>query len=175
IEDSSRSQIQTWIKDQRFTVHRKSVKVNYKFKRPDVRQSTLPAQERVDIIPEHIPLTIVYEDDDLLIVNKPKGMVVHPSPGHKTKTLVHALLYHCQELSTIGGRKRPGIVHRLDKDTSGLLMVAKNDTVHLQLSKQLTEKTIERIYEAIVHGVLPHDQGKIDAPIARNPKKRQEM
>src|SRR5699024_9087888 len=175
IEDSSRSQIQAWIKDQRVTVNGKSVKVNYKCKRGDVIQWTLPAEEPVDIIPEHIPLTIVYEDDDLLIVNKPKGMVVHPSPGHKTGTLVHALLYHCQELSTIGGRERPDIVDRLDNEPSGLLMVAQNDTVHLQLSKQLTEKTIERIYEAIDHGVLPHDQGKIDAPIARNPKKRQEM
>jgi 23S rRNA pseudouridine1911/1915/1917 synthase len=137
---------------------------------------SLPEPEPVDAVPQDIPLSIVYEDLDVVVVNKPRGMVVHPAPGHPDGTLVNALLYHCQgSLSGIGGALRPGIVHRIDKETSGLLLVAKNDSAHLALSAQLQDHTLSRIYEGVVRGNLREDAGTIDAPIGRHPKERKKM
>ena len=137
---------------------------------------TLSAPRPLDLIPEEIPLDIVYEDADLLVVNKPKGMVVHPAPGHETHTLVHALLHHCGDsLSGINGVKRPGIVHRIDKDTSGLLLVAKNDAAHTGLAEQIKVHSLKRQYEAVVYGNVKEDEGIVEAPIGRNPKDRKKM
>lgn len=171
----SRSQVQGWIKESLVLVNGSSVKSNYKCQEGDRIEWSIPEVVPVDVQPENIPLSILYEDEVLLVVNKPKGMVVHPSAGHQTGTLVHALLYHCNDLSGINGELRPGIVHRIDKDTSGLLLVAKNDQAHIHLSNQLSEKSITRIYEAIVHGEISHDKGTIDAPIGRDPNDRQKM
>ncbi len=136
---------------------------------------TLPEPQSVDILPENIPLEIVYEDDDLLVVNKPKGMVVHPAAGHYSGTLVNALMFHCGDsLSGINGEIRPGIVHRIDKDTSGLLMVAKNDLAHIGLSEQIKEHSFTREYEAVVCGAVKED-GKVDAPIGRSKNDRKKM
>lgn len=171
----SRSQIQLWIADNLVTVNEKVVKANYKCKPGDLIKWSIPEIKPLDVTPENIPLSIIYEDSDLLVVNKPKGMVVHPSAGHQSGTLVNALVYHCDDLSGINGVERPGIVHRIDKDTSGLLVVAKNDQSHKSLGEQLANKEVERKYEAIVHGVIDHEEGMIDAPIGRDPKDRQKM
>ena len=171
----SRSQVQQWIKDDVVTVNGKSVKVNYKVKENDEITVTIPDPEELDIRAEDMNLEIYYEDADVLVVNKPRGMVVHPAPGHTSGTLVNGLMHHCTDLSGINGVMRPGIVHRIDKDTSGLLMVAKNDMAHESLVNQLVAKTVTRRYKAIVHGVIPHDKGTIDAPIARDKKERQSM
>ncbi|PGK47789.1 RluA family pseudouridine synthase [Bacillus anthracis] len=171
----SRSQVQQWIKDDVVTVNGKSVKVNYKVKENDEITVTIPEPEALDIQAEDMNLEIYYEDADVLVVNKPRGMVVHPAPGHISGTLVNGLMHHCTDLSGINGVMRPGIVHRIDKDTSGLLMVAKNDMAHESLVNQLVAKTVTRRYKAIVHGVIPHDKGTIDAPIARDKKERQSM
>ncbi|MRG85471.1 RluA family pseudouridine synthase [Salinibacillus xinjiangensis] len=174
-QDYSRSQIQSWIKDKLVKVNNQIVKSNYKCQAGDTIIWTIPEPEPLDVEPENIPIDIVYEDEHVLVVNKPKGMVVHPSAGHMGGTLVNAILYHCQDLSGINGVLRPGIVHRIDKDTSGLLMVAKTDQAHTGLAEQLSNKTVKRKYEAIVHGVLEHDYGTIDAPIGRDQKDRQKM
>ena len=171
----SRSQVQQWIKDDVVTVNGKSVKVNYKVKENDEITVTIPDPEELDIQAEDMNLEIYYEDADVLVVNKPRGMVVHPAPGHTSGTLVNGLMHHCTDLSGINGVMRPGIVHRIDKDTSGLLMVAKNDMAHESLVNQLVARTVTRRYKAIVHGVIPHDKGTIDAPIARDKKERQSM
>ncbi|MBJ8114196.1 MULTISPECIES: RluA family pseudouridine synthase [Bacillus] len=171
----SRSQVQQWIKDGVATVNGKSVKVNYKVKENDEITVTIPDPEELDIQAEDMSLEIYYEDEDVLVVNKPRGMVVHPAPGHTSGTLVNGLMHHCTDLSGINGVMRPGIVHRIDKDTSGLLMVAKNDMAHESLVNQLVAKTVTRRYKAIVHGVIPHDKGTIDAPIGRDKKERQSM
>ncbi|WP_341519139.1 RluA family pseudouridine synthase [Bacillus paramobilis] len=171
----SRSQVQQWIKENVVTVNGKSVKVNYKVKENDEITVTIPDPEELDIQAEDMNLEIYYEDADVLVVNKPRGMVVHPAPGHTSGTLVNGLMHHCTDLSGINGVMRPGIVHRIDKDTSGLLMVAKNDMAHESLVNQLVAKTVTRRYKAIVHGVIPHDKGTIDAPIARDKKERQSM
>ena len=171
----SRSQVQQWIKDDVVTVNGKSVKVNYKVKENDEITVTIPDPEELDIQAEDMSLEIYYEDEDVLVVNKPRGMVVHPAPGHTSGTLVNGLMHHCTDLSGINGIMRPGIVHRIDKDTSGLLMVAKNDMAHESLVNQLVAKTVTRRYKAIVHGVIPHDKGTIDAPIGRDKKERQSM
>ncbi|HHT7235268.1 MULTISPECIES: RluA family pseudouridine synthase [Bacillus] len=171
----SRSQVQQWIKDAVVTVNGKSVKVNYKVKENDEITVTIPEPEELDIQPEDMNLEVYYEDADVLVVNKPRGMVVHPAPGHTKGTLVNGLMHHCTDLSGINGVMRPGIVHRIDKDTSGLLMVAKNDMAHESLVNQLVAKTVTRRYKAIVHGVIPHDKGTIDAPIGRDKKERQSM
>ncbi|MGH1285161.1 RluA family pseudouridine synthase [Bacillus toyonensis] len=171
----SRSQVQQWIKDAVVTVNGKSVKGNYKVKGNDEITVTIPDPEELDIQPEDMNLEIYYEDADVLVVNKPRGMVVHPAPGHTSGTLVNGLMHHCTDLSGINGVMRPGIVHRIDKDTSGLLMVAKNDMAHESLVNQLVAKTVTRRYKAIVHGVIPHDKGTIDAPIGRDKKERQSM
>jgi 23S rRNA pseudouridine1911/1915/1917 synthase len=136
----------------------------------------LPDPEPIDAVPQNIPLDIAYEDEDLLVINKPKGMVVHPAPGNPDGTVVNAVLYHCGEsLSGIGGAFRPGIVHRIDKDTSGLLIIAKNDRAHLYLSEQLKDHTLARTYEAVVIGGLKEDKGTVNAPIGRSPKDRKKM
>ncbi len=174
-EDMSRSQAQAFIKDGLVKVNGKEVKSNYKCQIEDEITWEVPEPEPLDVKPENIPSEIVYEDEHVLVVNKPRGMVIHPSVGHMSGTLVNAILYHCKDLSGINGVLRPGIVHRIDKDTSGLLMVAKSDQAHVGLAKQLSEKTVKRKYEAIVHGELPHEVGTIDAPIGRDPKDRQRM
>ncbi len=171
----SRTQVQSWIKDGNITVNGNKIKPNYKGNLGDKIQIDIPDPEPLDVIPEEMNLDIYYEDADVLVVNKPKGMVVHPAPGHVNGTLVNGLMAHCKDLSGINGVLRPGIVHRIDKDTSGLLMVAKNDVAHESLVNQLVDKTVTRKYKAIVHGVIPHDQGTIDAPIGRDKKDRQSM
>ncbi|MGJ9460618.1 RluA family pseudouridine synthase [Oceanobacillus sp. CF4.6] len=173
--ERSRSQIQTWISKNHVLVNGEPAKANHKCQTGDEITWSIPEVEPLDIKAEDIPLSIVYEDSDLLVVNKPKGMVVHPSAGHQNGTLVNALLYHCKDLSGINGVERPGIVHRIDKDTSGLLVVAKNDHTHVHLSEQLSNREIKRKYEAIVHGEITHETGMIDAPIGRDPKDRQKM
>lgn len=171
-EDISRSQIQLWIKNGDVVVNGKAVKPNYKLAEGDNVQLTVPEPVEVSIAPEPIPLDIVYEDSDVIVVNKPRGMVVHPAPGHYSGTLVNALLHHCTDLSGINGMLRPGIVHRIDKDTSGLIMAAKNDKAHLSLAGQLKEHSVTRKYIAVVHGNVTHDQGTIEAPIGRSSEDR---
>ncbi|MDQ0159164.1 RluA family pseudouridine synthase [Alkalibacillus salilacus] len=173
--EASRSQVQSWVKDGHVAVNGKPVKNNYKCQLDDLVEWQEPEPEDMSLEPENIPLDIRFEDEHLLVVNKPKGMVVHPAFGHEKGTLVNALLYHCDDLSGINGVNRPGIVHRIDKDTSGLLVVAKHDKAHERLSEQLMNKEIKRQYEAIVHGVISHELGTIDAPIGRDPNDRQKM
>lgn len=171
----SRSQIQDLIKEDLVTVNEKVIKSNYKVKLNDLIIVTEKEVVEADIQPENLNLDIYYEDEDVAIVYKPKGMVVHPSPGHYSGTLVNGLMYQIKDLSGINGEIRPGIVHRIDKDTSGLLMVAKNDIAHRGLVEQLMDKSVKRKYTALVHGNIPHDYGTIDAPIGRNGKDRQSM
>ncbi len=171
----SRSQIQDLIKEDLVTVNEKVIKSNYKVKLNDLIIVTEKEVVEADIQPENLNLDIYYEDEDVAIVYKPKGMVVHPSPGHYSGTLVNGLMYQIKDLSGINGEIRPGIVHRIDKDTSGLLMVAKNDIAHRGLVEQLMDKSVKRKYTALVHGNIPHDYGTIDAPIGRNEKVRQSM
>lgn len=173
LEKMSRSKIQGLIKDGFLLVNDQEVKSNYKVQADDKIVLSIPEAEAVDIIAQDLPLDIIYQDEDLIIVNKAQGMVVHPAAGHKAGTLVNALLYHIDDLSGINGEIRPGIVHRIDKDTSGIMVVAKNDVSHVYLSEQLADRTMERKYWALVHGVMPHNQGSIDAPIGRDPKNRQ--
>ena len=170
----SRSHLQKWIVDGNVRVNGQPVKPKYKLAVGDQVVIEPEAPQKVDLTPEKIPLDIVYEDDDVIVVNKPQGMVVHPAPGHPDHTLVNALLYH-SPLSTINGEFRPGIVHRIDKDTSGLLMVAKNDLAHRSLAAQLKAKTNQREYVALVHGVIKQDAGTIDAPIGRSKKDRKKQ
>jgi 23S rRNA pseudouridine1911/1915/1917 synthase len=171
----SRSQVQQWIKDGNVLVNGAQIKTNYKCSLNDRLEIIIPEPEVLDVIAEEMDLEIYYEDADVLVVNKPKGMVVHPAPGHLTGTLVNGLMAHCKDLSGINGVLRPGIVHRIDKDTSGLLMVAKNDLAHESLVNQLVAKTVTRKYKALVHGIIQHDFGTIDAPLGRDQKDRQSM
>jgi 23S rRNA pseudouridine1911/1915/1917 synthase len=166
-EQASRSLVQQWIKDGSVTVNDKTVKPNYKLSLGDRVCLHVPEPADLEIRPEAIPLDVYFEDSDVIVINKPRGMVVHPAPGHYQGTLVNALLHHCKDLSGINGVLRPGIVHRIDKDTSGLLMAAKNDLAHTGLSEQLMKHTVTRKYLAVVHGVVPHEHGTIDAPIGR--------
>ena len=170
----SRSQLQKWIEDGNVTVNGEPVKPKYKLAVGDKVVVQPEKPQKIDLEPENIPLDIVYEDDDVIVVNKPQGMVVHPAPGHPNHTLVNALLYH-SPLSTINGEFRPGIVHRIDKDTSGLLMIAKNDLAHRSLAAQLKAKTNEREYVALVHGVIKEERGTIDAPLGRSKKDRKKQ
>ncbi len=163
----SRSQVQEWIRTGAVKVNGGQVKPNAKVAAGDDIVVTIPGPEPLEAFPENIPLDVVYEDSDVIVINKPRGMVVHPAAGHPSGTLVNALLYHCQDLSGINGVMRPGIVHRIDKDTSGLLMVAKNDLAHASLAAQLKAHTVNRRYYAIVYGQVEHDRGTIDAPIGR--------
>lgn len=166
--DHSRSQVQQWLKDGAVSVNGEPVKANYKVKSADAIVVEVPEPEELEIVAEDLPIEIVYEDDDVAVVNKSQGMVVHPSAGHAQGTLVNALMYHMKNLSSINGVIRPGIVHRIDKDTSGLLMIAKNDQAHEALAQQLKDKTSLRKYIALVHGVIPHEKGTINAPIGRS-------
>lgn len=171
-DDYSRSQIQLWIEKGDIVVNGEQVKSNYKMNDGDTVKLTIPDAEPVEIVPESIPLDIYYEDSDVVVVNKRRGMVVHPAPGHASGTLVNALMHHCKDLSGINGELRPGIVHRIDKDTSGLLMAAKNDMAHASLAAQLKDHSVTRKYFALVHGNVSHDQGTVDAPIGRDPHDR---
>ncbi|ASN05835.1 RluA family pseudouridine synthase [Virgibacillus necropolis] len=173
--DNSRSQVQTWINSGNVKVNDEEVKAKHKCHEGDVINWSIPESKPLEVDAENIPLDIIYEDADVIVVNKPKGMVVHPSAGHTGGTLVNALLFHCHDLSGINSIERPGIVHRIDKDTSGLLVVAKNDQAHTSLAEQLSSKKVERKYEAVVHGIIEHETGMIDAPIGRDPKDRQKM
>ena len=173
--DYSRSKIQKMIKNGDILVNDKKVKNSYLLNIDDNIYINDDYNEEIDIVPENIPIDIVYEDDYLLVVNKPSGMVVHPAPGNYTGTLVNALMYHCNHLSSVNGDIRPGIVHRIDSDTSGLLLVAKNDEVHNALAKQISEKTVLRKYIALVSGIIQEDSGTIDAPIGRDKFDRKKM
>lgn len=171
----SRTQIQTWIINGLVTVNDEQVKPNYRCQFGDKITWLIPVEKQQEIEPENIPLEIVFEDEHLLVINKPRHMVIHPTVAHSQGTLVNALLNYTTKLSQVGGEERPGIVHRIDKDTSGLLVVAKDDEAHRNLSKQFMMNTCERTYEAIVHGVIDHETGIIDAPIARDPANRTKM
>lgn len=176
MDDVSRSYIQKLIKDGLVTADLRPVKANYKVKEGERIEVALPEPVSLDIKPQNIPLDIVYEDADVLLVNKPKDMVVHPSAGHMDGTLVNALLYHCRDsLSSINGVTRPGIVHRIDKDTTGLLIVCKNDKAHNCIAEQLKVHSITRRYHAIVWNNLTEDEGVIDAPVGRHPVERKKM
>lgn len=172
IEDLSRNSVQKLITDGNITVNDKKIKSNYKVKLNDSIRIVMPEPEMLDVEPENILLDIIYEDDDLAVINKPQGMVVHPAPGHYTGTLVNGLMYHLKDLSSINGIMRPGIVHRLDMNTSGLMIVAKNDKSHNFLAKCLKEHSINRIYYALVEGNIKNDSGVIDAPLGRSDKDR---
>ena len=175
-QDMSRSYIQKLIKDGLVFANGKACKASYRVAEGDIISFTAPDAVLPDIEPEDIPLDILYEDDDVLVVNKPKGMVVHPAPGHYSGTLVNALMYHCRDnLSGINGVLRPGIVHRIDMDTTGSLLVCKNDKAHMSIASQLKEHTINRVYTCIVHGVMKDDFGRIEAPIGRSEKDRKKM
>ena len=175
-ENLSRNQIQNLIEQNYVYVNGKKEKASFKCPYGSKIRMYLKETEESDILPEDIPLDVVFEDDDVIVINKPQGMVVHPAVGHLHGTLVNALIYHCKDmLSSVNGIHRPGIVHRLDKDTSGLIVACKNDNSHHFLAEQLKDKTMHRVYYAIVHGVVGPDEGLIDAPIARHPTHREEM
>ena len=176
MEDLSRSGVQKLIDEGMITLNGGKTKANYKLREKDVIDVTVPEVKEVEILPEDIPLDILYEDEDVIVVNKPQGMVVHPAPGHTSGTLVNALMFHCgDDLSGINGEKRPGIVHRIDKDTSGVLMIAKNDMAHQSLAAQLAEHSITRKYNAVVYNGFNEDEGTVDQPIGRNPQDRKKM
>ncbi len=174
-EDLSRSELKDYFDQSLILVKNKVVKPSFKIKNGDIIDMFPKENEIIDLVPENIPLDIVYEDEDVIVVNKPSGMVVHPAPGHPSGTLVNAMLYHCKELSNLNGDFRAGVVHRIDKDTSGLLVLCKNNMAHKSLSEQLKEKTTTRKYIAIVTGSISHNLGKINAPIGRDPENRQKM
>lgn len=175
LDTMSRSKVQNLIADGYVIVNGETIKANYKLETGDKVEVFVPEPEAVDVEAEDIPLDIIYEDKDIVLINKAQGMVVHPGAGNPNGTLVNALLFHIKDLSGINGEIRPGIVHRLDKDTSGILIVAKNDEAHVNLSEQLQNRTVKRKYWALVHGVLPHEHGTINAPIGRDPKDRQKF
>ena len=172
----TRSAAQKLLDAGKVSVNGKPVRKNYKCQSGDTVRFALPEPEETELIAQDIPLEVVFEDGDVIVINKPRGMVVHPAAGHPDGTLVNALMHYCGDtLSGIGGEKRPGIVHRIDKDTSGLLIVAKNDLAHLGLSEQLKNRSLSRVYEAVVKGRLREDSGTIDAPIGRHPTDRKRM
>ena len=176
LDGLTRSQATRLIESGEVAVNGRAVSKSYKLAGGEDVAVTLPEPEPVEVVPQDIPLDVVYEDADVIVVNKPSGMVVHPAPGHPDGTLVNALLYHCAgTLSGVGGALRPGIVHRIDRDTSGLIIAAKNDAAHQYLSAQLADHTLARTYECIVVGALREDRGTVDAPIARHPTDRKRM
>ena len=176
LPELTRSHIQKLIKEEMISVNSYPVKANYKLNSDDAIFVRIPEPELPDIVPENIPLDILYEDQDILIVNKPKGMVVHPAPGHYTGTLVNAVMYHCKDnLSGINGVTRPGIVHRIDKDTTGSLLICKNDASHRYFADLLKEHAITRKYHAVVCGNLKEDTGTVNAPVGRHPTDRKKM
>ena len=175
-EELSRSFLQKLLKSGEVYVGSKTVKPSYKVTAGDLISFEVPEAVEPEILPEDIPLDILYEDHDVVLVNKPKGMVVHPAAGHYTGTLVNALMFHCKDdLSGINGVMRPGIVHRIDMDTTGVLIICKNDLAHNSIAEQLKEHSITRRYQAIVHGNLKDDEGVIDAPVGRHPQDRKKM
>ena len=171
----SRSHIQKLIESGCVLVNGRTAKANAKLREGDAVETELPEAQELEILPEDIPLDILYEDSDVIVINKARGMVVHPAAGAADGTLVNALLHHCEDLSGINGVIRPGIVHRLDKDTSGVMVAAKNDRAHVDLAEQIREKTAQRIYRAIVCGTIAEDRGEIRAPIGRHPTERKKM
>ncbi|MGB9790987.1 MAG: RluA family pseudouridine synthase [Thermacetogeniaceae bacterium] len=171
----SRNQIQRLIERGNVLVNSKKERCSFRLRLNDEIEMVVPPPEEVNLLPEPIPLDIIYEDPDLLVINKPAGLVVHPAAGHKSGTLVNALLYHCPDLSGIGGYLRPGIVHRLDKDTSGLMLVSKSELAHRELTAQLKARKIKRRYLALVHGEVREERGIIDAPIGRDPGDRKKF
>ena len=176
VEGLTRSAAQKLLEDGRVTLNGRPIKKNAKLAPGAALSVDVPAPEQVDIIAQDIPLDVVYEDQDVIVVNKPVGMVVHPAPGHPDGTLVNALLHHCGDsLSGINGEIRPGIVHRIDRDTSGLIIAAKNDEAHLALAAQLEDHSLARVYECVVTGTLREDEGTVDAPIGRHPADRKKM
>ena len=176
LEDMTRSAVQRLLEEGQVVCDGKQLAKNYKLNGSETLEVSLPDPEPVDVVPQDIPLDVVYEDGDVIVVNKPKGLVVHPAPGHPDGTLVNALLHHCGDsLSGIGGELRPGIVHRIDRDTSGLIIAAKNDFAHQRLAAQLQDHTLARIYQCIVIGNLREDSGTVDAPIGRHPVDRKKM
>lgn len=176
LSDYSRAYIQKLLEDGQILVNNKAQKANYKLKQGDKIEITIPEPEELEILPENIPLDIVYEDNDILIVNKTKGMVVHPAPGHSSGTLVNAIMYHCKDsLSTINGVLRPGIVHRIDMDTTGLLMVCKNDVAHRVMSDKFKVHDITRVYTAICYNHFGEPDGTVDKAIARHKVDRKKM
>ncbi|WP_454053822.1 RluA family pseudouridine synthase [Clostridium sp. Marseille-Q7071] len=175
LEDKSRSYVQGLIEEAKVKVNEKLKKSNYKLKLNDLVIVEVPEVTTLEIEKEDIPLDILYEDNDIIVINKPQDMVVHPAPGNYSGTLVNALLYHCNDLSGINGVVRPGIVHRIDKDTSGILVIAKNDNAHSKLAEQLKEHSMTRTYYALVEGRLKEDSGTINAPIGRHPMERIKM
>ena len=176
VEELTRSAAQRLLEEGSVTLNGKTLKKNYKTTPGDVLEVVLPDPEPVDVLPQNIPLDVVYEDHDVIVINKPVGMVVHPAPGHPDGTLVNALLYHCGDtLSGINGELRPGIVHRIDRDTSGLIIAAKNDKAHLALAEQLQDHSLARVYHAIAVGGFREDSGTVDAPIGRHPVDRKRM
>ncbi|HHZ02839.1 MAG TPA: RluA family pseudouridine synthase [Tissierellia bacterium] len=172
LPDFSRNSIQKLITEGNITVNKREIKPNYKVKINDLIEVVIPPPEILDVVPENIPLDIVYQDNDLAVIDKPQGMVVHPAPGNYSGTLVNALMYHLNNLSSINGVLRPGIVHRLDKDTSGLMLVAKNDLSHKHLAQALKEHSIKRIYYGLVEGNIKEEEGTINAPLGRSEKDR---
>ena len=176
VEDLTRSAAQKLLEKGAVTANGKVLKKNDKTAPGMVVTVELPDPQPVDVVPQNIPLDVVYEDEDVIVINKPVGLVVHPAPGHPDGTLVNALLYHCGDsLSGINGELRPGIVHRIDRDTSGLIIAAKNDRAHLALAEQLQDHSLARVYEAVVHGNFREDEGTVDAPIGRHPVERKKM
>lgn len=176
VDSLSRSYIQKLLKDGKVTVNGAVVKANYKVKADDEVRFDVPPAEEPDILPEDIPLDILYEDRDILVVNKPKGMVVHPAAGHYDNTLVNAVMFHCHgELSGINGVMRPGIVHRIDRDTTGSIIICKNDFAHNNIASQLKEHSIVRKYHAICYGTIQEEEGTINAPVGRHPTDRKKM
>lgn len=176
LDNQTRSYIQKLIKDNAVNVNGSIVKANYKLRDEDVIEVTIPDAKALDVKAQDIPLDILYEDNDILMINKPKGMVVHPSAGHTEGTLVNAVMFHCQNnLSGINGVLRPGIVHRIDMDTTGVLVVCKNDMSHLSITEQLKVHSITRRYRAIVHNNVKEDEGSVEGPIGRNPNDRKKM
>ncbi len=173
--DFSRNFIQKLIRKCNITVNGKAIRPNYRVKLDDYIVIRVPEPESLDIVPEHVPFDILYEDDDIAVINKPAGLVVHPGPGNWTGTLVNGLMFRLKNLSSIGGAIRPGIVHRLDKDTEGVMVIAKNDFAHQKLSEQFTERKVEKIYEAIVVGKPREARGIINRPIGRHPAYRHKM
>ena len=176
IDSLSRSFLQKLLKDGKVLVNGEPVKQNYRLREGDEVSFGLPPAVEPDILPENIPLDILYEDEDVLVVNKPKGMVVHPAAGHYSHTLVNALMYHCRgSLPGINGVMRPEIVHRIDRDTTGSLLVCKNDAAHLSIAAQLKEHSIVRRYRAVVYGVIEEEEGTVDLPVGRDPRDRKRM
>ncbi len=175
VTELSRSNVQKLIESGAILVNGKPCKANYKLRTGDVAEIQMPEPEDIEALPENIPLDIIYEDSDIIVINKARGMVVHPAAGNYTGTLVNALLYHCKDLSDINGVRRPGIVHRIDKDTTGLLAVAKNNNAHLVLAEQLQDHTMSRVYYAVVEGIIGENSGTVNAPIGRHDNDRKKM